>query len=231
MRNASANEGALWGAILNSWKSTVLSACRPPLMTLRQGTGRIAASAPPRCRYKGTPDDAAAARATAIDTPRMALAPSRALFRGAVERDQPLVDALLIGGRRGRSARRRSRRRRARPPAAHPLAAVALPRRPAVRPPRARPSTRPTAPAPRPRSRRRGGCGPPPWDCRASPAPPGRRSALSSCASVSGRVGFRTHPAPSRRSAPAGEPAAPGPPVVAYPVRRRVKHARGRARR
>ena len=80
IRSASANDGALWGAILNSWKSTVLSAWRPPLMTFRHGTGRTAASAPPKCRYNGTPDDAAAARAAAIDTPRRALAPSRALF-------------------------------------------------------------------------------------------------------------------------------------------------------
>ena len=80
MRSASANDGALCGAILNSWKSIVLSACRPPLMTLRQGTGSTVAPPPPRCRYSGAPADAADARAAAIDTPRIALAPSRDLF-------------------------------------------------------------------------------------------------------------------------------------------------------
>ena len=80
IRSASAKEGALCGAILNSWKSMVLSACRPPLMTLRQGTGSVAASPPPSRRYRGSPAAAAAARATAMDTPRMALAPSRDLF-------------------------------------------------------------------------------------------------------------------------------------------------------
>ena len=39
-RSASAKLGAPTGAIMNSWKSTLLSACRPPLSTLNMGTGK-----------------------------------------------------------------------------------------------------------------------------------------------------------------------------------------------
>ena len=41
---------------------------------------------------------AAAALATASETPRMALAPRRALVRGAVQLDQRVVDAALVLG-------------------------------------------------------------------------------------------------------------------------------------
>jgi hypothetical protein len=49
MRSASAKEGAPTGAIMNSWKSTLLSACAPPFMMLNMGTGKSVAALPPRC--------------------------------------------------------------------------------------------------------------------------------------------------------------------------------------
>jgi hypothetical protein len=82
-----------------TWKGSVLPACSPPLMTLKQGTGmRIksassapvlvppSASAPPTsrailprqwsmCRYNGTPRVCAPARHTAREAPKIALAP------------------------------------------------------------------------------------------------------------------------------------------------------------
>ena len=36
------------GTIMNSWKSTLLSACAPPLSTFIIGTGSTRASSPPR---------------------------------------------------------------------------------------------------------------------------------------------------------------------------------------
>ncbi len=48
MRSASANVGAPTGTIMNSWKSTVLVACAPPLTTFIIGTGSVRASGPPR---------------------------------------------------------------------------------------------------------------------------------------------------------------------------------------
>ncbi len=65
---------------MNSWKSTLLSAWAPPFSTFIIGTGSTVASAPPRKRYRGSPASAAAARATASETPRIALAPSRDLL-------------------------------------------------------------------------------------------------------------------------------------------------------
>ena len=73
---------------MNSWKSTLLSAWAPPLSTFIIGTGSTSAPAPPRWRQSGSPASAAAALATASETPRIALAPSRDLFGGAVELDQ-----------------------------------------------------------------------------------------------------------------------------------------------
>ena len=80
MRRHSENEAAPAGTTMNSWKSTLLSACAPPLRTFIIGTGRTRASAPPRWRHSGWPASAAAACATASDTPRIALAPRRDLF-------------------------------------------------------------------------------------------------------------------------------------------------------
>ena len=47
IRSASANGSAPTGTTMNSWRSTLLSACAPPLMTFIIGTGRTCASAPP----------------------------------------------------------------------------------------------------------------------------------------------------------------------------------------
>src|SRR3954463_9467536 len=74
------NVSAPAGTTMNSWKSTLLSACAPPLRTFIIGTGRTRASAPPRWRQSGTPSCAAAACAAASETPRIALAPRRDLF-------------------------------------------------------------------------------------------------------------------------------------------------------
>jgi len=74
-------EGAPSGEIMNSWKSSGLGACAPPLSTLKQGTGiRLACPNPGSHSNSGTPADVASARATAMDVPMIALAPRRALF-------------------------------------------------------------------------------------------------------------------------------------------------------
>ena len=65
---------------MNSCRSRLLFACAPPLMTFIMGTGICVAAMPPKYRYSGSPDSSAAARATAIDTASIALAPSRDLF-------------------------------------------------------------------------------------------------------------------------------------------------------
>jgi hypothetical protein len=48
IRRASEKEGAPTGTIMNSWKSTLLSACAPPLRTFIIGTGSTWAASPPR---------------------------------------------------------------------------------------------------------------------------------------------------------------------------------------
>src|SRR5439155_13201834 len=75
MRSASRYVWAPTGTTMNSWMSTLLSACAPPLRMLNWGTGRSRAPSPPRWRYSGSRRAAAAARAAASDTPRRALAP------------------------------------------------------------------------------------------------------------------------------------------------------------
>ncbi len=65
---------------MNSWKSTLLSACAPPLSTFIIGTGSTCAASPPRYRHSEAPSSAATALAAASDTPRIAFAPSRPLF-------------------------------------------------------------------------------------------------------------------------------------------------------
>src|SRR6266508_4159608 len=80
MRTASANDGAPIGAIMNSWKSTSLSACTPPFSTFMNGTGTTWADAPPRYRNSDRPSESAAARASAIETPSTAFAPRFALL-------------------------------------------------------------------------------------------------------------------------------------------------------
>src|SRR3989449_1630518 len=76
IRTASAKVVAPTGTIMNSWRSRLLSACAPPLITFINGTGRSQACGPPRERYKGSPASSAAAFATASDTPRIAFARS-----------------------------------------------------------------------------------------------------------------------------------------------------------
>src|SRR6202158_601662 len=79
-RNASENDGAPTGITMNSWKSTLLSACAPPLRMFIIGTGNTLAAAPPRYRYRGRAQAFADARAAAIETARIAFAPSRPLL-------------------------------------------------------------------------------------------------------------------------------------------------------
>ena len=78
---------------MNSWKSTLLSAWAPPLSTFIIGTGSTCASAPPRWRHSGWPASAAAALATASETPSIALAPRRPLLsvpsRSIIARSRP----------------------------------------------------------------------------------------------------------------------------------------------
>ena len=103
--------GAPTGMIMNSWKSIGLSACAPPLMMFIIGTGRSVRLGPADIAVeRQVASRRAAALATASDTPRMALAPSRALFGVPSSVDQALVDAAP--GRRPpcRTTRRRSRR-------------------------------------------------------------------------------------------------------------------------
>jgi hypothetical protein len=68
------------GRIMNSWMSTLLSACAPPLMTFIIGTGSVRLPTPPRWRNSDTPFSAAAALAVASEIARIALAPSLALL-------------------------------------------------------------------------------------------------------------------------------------------------------
>lgn len=67
---------------MNSWKSSGLAAWTPPLSTLKQGTGRRGGWPPIPGRYSNSslPPLAASALVKAMDTPRIALAPSRDLF-------------------------------------------------------------------------------------------------------------------------------------------------------
>ena len=84
MRSASAKFFAPTGWTMNSWISTLLSACSPPLMMFIIGTGMEYWPGVPlrsaMCAYSGTPLACAAALAAARDTARIALAPSLALF-------------------------------------------------------------------------------------------------------------------------------------------------------
>ena len=80
IRSPSPNVRAPIGTIMNSWKSTALSAWAPPLSTFIIGTGRMWALSPPRYRHSGWRSSAADAWAAASDTARIAFAPSRDLF-------------------------------------------------------------------------------------------------------------------------------------------------------
>ena len=66
---------------MNSWKSSRLGACTPPLSTLKCGTGSdgVTPDGVSHC-HSGIPAEAASARASAMEVPTVALAPSRLLF-------------------------------------------------------------------------------------------------------------------------------------------------------
>jgi len=80
IRSASEKLFAPTGITMNSWMSMLLSAWEPPFRMFIIGTGRVHAPTPPRYRYNGRPHASAAARATAIEAPRIAFAPSFPLF-------------------------------------------------------------------------------------------------------------------------------------------------------
>ena len=87
---------------MNSWKSTELSACAPPLRTFIIGTGstcaRVAAEvAPQRLALLGR----RGVRGRQRDAEDR-VGPQPRLVGRAVELDQRAVEALLVGRRRGR---------------------------------------------------------------------------------------------------------------------------------
>ena len=101
---------------MNSWKSTLLSACAPPLRMFIIGDGQDRAAGPRRTVWRGACRAARAAasalaRARAIETPSSALAPSRPLLgvpsSAIMERRPPRADPSR--GRRAPSRFRRSR--------------------------------------------------------------------------------------------------------------------------
>ena len=66
---------------MNSWKSRSFGACTPPLSTLKCGTGSDGVTpSGVSHRHSGIFAEAASARASAIETPTVALAPSLLLF-------------------------------------------------------------------------------------------------------------------------------------------------------
>merc|ERR1719336_574106 len=78
---ASLNVVAPTGKIMNSWQASRFPAWLPPLITLKEGTGitNLSVGFPASLAmywYNGIFFEAAPARQTAIDTARMALAPS-----------------------------------------------------------------------------------------------------------------------------------------------------------
>src|SRR5690606_20147244 len=79
-RSASENESKPTGRIMNSCRSTLLSACAPPLTMFIIGTGSDTGRPFARCCHKGMRFAAATACAWASETPSSALAPRRPLF-------------------------------------------------------------------------------------------------------------------------------------------------------
>ena len=143
------------GMTMNSWKSTLVSACAPPLRMFIIGTGSVNAlvaveradvpverHVPRRARRR-------AQRRHRDAEQRVGAEP--ALGRRAVERDHRLVERALVEV----AADERLRDLAvdvARPPCARPCRRSAPCRRRAARAPRARRSTRPTAPPRGPRA-------------------------------------------------------------------------------
>ena len=80
-RSAFGERAAPTGITMNSWSSSPLSACAPPLITFIIGVGQhVRVRRRPDSARAAGPATSAAARATAIETPRIALAPSVALL-------------------------------------------------------------------------------------------------------------------------------------------------------
>ena len=140
---------------MNSWSSSSLSACAPPLITFSIGVGSTCAFGPPRYRYSGSPALSAAALRHGERDAEDRVRAERRLVRGAVEVEQQRGRRRAGRGRRCPRSRRRSGRRRSRPPASTPLppkrAGIAVAQLDA---PRARRSRRRSAPPPG-RTRRR----------------------------------------------------------------------------
>ena len=100
------------GAIMNSWKSTGLSACSPPL---RRSSAFRAAGGPARrrggARGAGRPRPRLRARPYAREAPRIAFAPRRDLPVGVPSSSiRAWSRAALVRRRRGRGPPRQSRR-------------------------------------------------------------------------------------------------------------------------
>ena len=109
-RSASGRVGAPTGTIMNSWRSTLLSAWAPPLSTFIIGTGSTRAASPPRVSgQSGTSGPRPPRVATASETPRIALAPRRDLFGVPSSSISAPSRPLLVRRRRGRRPPRRSR--------------------------------------------------------------------------------------------------------------------------
>ena len=83
---------------MNSWMSSKLSAWAPPLRMFIMGMGSTRALARPGTGTVARPALAAAARATAMDTPRMALAPALALLGVPSAVEHGLVEPGLVKG-------------------------------------------------------------------------------------------------------------------------------------
>src|SRR5512146_2063555 len=97
MRSASGKVSAPIGTIMNSWQSTLFDAWTPPFRMFIIGTGSTRAIGPPRYRYSGRPVSAAAARATARDTLRMALEPGPDRLVHAPHRLADTLAAVALG--------------------------------------------------------------------------------------------------------------------------------------
>src|SRR5690606_30817064 len=99
-RRASEKEEAPTGRTMNSWKSTLLSACAPPLMMFIIGTGSetLDSVMPAMYCHSGCFFEAATAWAAASETPSSALAPRRPLFsvpsRSIRRRSRPCWSAV-----------------------------------------------------------------------------------------------------------------------------------------
>ena len=91
------------GTIMNSWKSSELSACAPPLMMFISGTGSTRASGPAEVLVERQRRARRPRRApTAIETPSIAFAPTLPLFGRAVGRQHRRVEARPDRTRRAR---------------------------------------------------------------------------------------------------------------------------------